>query len=169
MSNVVALAFEGEETAKGMLNDVLKLEEQGKIEVLDAVIASRARGLGKNIKITQTKSATGKYAKRGTGIGFLAGLLLGGPILGAAGGAAIGAISGSMKDVGIDDDFIEKISAGLGQNTSAIFLMTQNADLEAVEKYLKPFKAHVLSTTLPAEGEARLKKLLSEEQFDSKL
>lgn len=167
MSNVVALAFEGEETAKGMLNDVLKMEEQGKIEVLDAVVASR--GLGKNINIEQTKSAKGKYAKRGTGIGFLAGLLLGGPILGAAGGAAIGAISGSMKDVGIDDDFIDKISAGLSPNTSAIFLMTQNADMEAVEKYLKPFKARVLTTTLDPEAEAKLTKLLSEEKFDSKL
>jgi uncharacterized membrane protein len=167
MSNITALAFDGEETAKGMLKDVLKLEEQGKIEVLDAVVASR--GVGKNVNIEQTKSLKGKYAKRGTGIGFLAGLLLGGPILGAAGGAAVGAISGSMKDIGIDDDFIEKISAGLGANTSAIFLMTQNADMEAVEKYLKPFKARVLSTTLPDEGEAKLKNLLSKEEFDSKL
>lgn len=167
MSNITALAFDGEQTAKGMLNDILKLEEQGKIEVLDAVVASR--GVGKNVNIEQTKSLKGKYAKRGTGIGFLAGLLLGGPILGAAGGAAVGAISGSMKDIGIEDDFIEKISAGLGANTSAIFLMTQNADMEAVEKYLKPFKARVLSTTLPAEGEAKLKNLLSKEEFDSKL
>lgn len=163
MSNVIALAFEGEETAKGMLNDVLKLEEQGKIEVLDAVIASR--GVSKNVNIKQTQSAKGKFAKRGTGIGFLAGLLLGGPILGAAGGAAVGAISGSMKDVGIKDDFIEQISAGLGQNSSAIFLMTQNADMEAVEKYLKPFKARVLTTTLPPEEEARLQKLLESEQY----
>lgn len=164
MSNVVALAFEGEETAKGMLNDVLKLEEQGKIEVLDAVIASR--GVGKNVNIKQTQSAKGKYAKRGTGIGFLAGLLLGGPILGAAGGAAVGAISGSMKDVGIKDDFIEQISAGLGQNSSAIFLMTQNADMEAIEKYLKPFKARVLTTTLDPEAEAKIVKLLSEEKYN---
>ena len=167
MSNITALAFDGEETAKGMLKDVLKLEEQGKIEVLDAVVASR--GVGKNVNIEQTKSLKGKYAKRGTGIGFLAGLLLGGPILGAAGGAAVGAISGSMKDVGIEDDFIEKISAGLGPNSSAIFLMTQNADMEAIEKYLKPFKARVLSTTLPAEGEKKLVDLLSKEEFDSKL
>ena len=167
MSNIVALAFEGEETAEGMLNDVLKMEEQGKIEVLDAVVASR--GIGKNVEIKQTQSAKGKFAKRGTGVGFLAGLLLGGPILGAAGGAAIGAITGSMKDVGINDDFIAEIVKGLGANTSALFLMTQNADIEAVEKYLKPFKARVLSTTLDAEAEANIQKLLDSEQFDSKL
>jgi uncharacterized membrane protein len=167
MSNITALAFEGEETAKGMLNDVLKMEEEGKIEVLDAVVVSR--GIGKNVNIEQTQSAKGKYAKRGTGVGFLAGLLLGGPILGAAAGAAVGAISGSMKDVGIKDDFIEQIAAGLGQDSSAIFLMTQNADMEAVEKYLKPFKARVLTTTLDPEVEGKITKLLSEEKFDSKL
>ena len=167
MSNIVALAFEGQETAKGWLKDLSKLAEEGHIEILDAVIASR--GVGKNVDIEQTQSAKGKFAKRGTGIGFLAGLLLGGPILGAAGGAAVGAITGSMKDVGIEDGFIEEIAAGLAPNSSAIFLMTQNANMEVVEKYLQPFKARVLSTTLPAEGEARLQKLLSEEKFDSKL
>ena len=99
----------------------------------------------------------------------VAGLLLGGPILGAAGGAAVGAISGSMKDVGIKDDFIEEIVAGLAPNSSAIFLMTQNADMEAVENYLKPFKARVLTTTLDPEVEGKITKLLSEEKFDSNL
>ncbi|HBX68325.1 MAG TPA: hypothetical protein DEH25_02765 [Chloroflexi bacterium] len=164
MSNIVAFAFEGEETAEGMLGNVLKLEEQGKIEVLDAVVASR--GIGKNVDIKQTQSAKGKFTKRGAGVGFLAGLLLGGPILGAVGGAAVGAISGSMKDVGIKDDFIEQIAAGLGPNSSAIFLMTQNADMEAVEKTLKPLQARVLTTTLDPEVEAKIKKLLAEEKYN---
>ena len=146
-----------------MLNDLRKLEEQGKIEILDAVVASR--GTGKDVQIRQPHSAKGKLAPRGTGVGFL----VGSPILGAAGGTAIGAIAGSMKDVGIDDKFINQISAGLGQNSSAIFLMAQHADMEAIESYLKPFEARVLSTTLPAEAEAKLKNLLLQEQFDSDL
>jgi uncharacterized membrane protein len=162
MSNIVALMFEGEDTAKGMLNDLEKLEEQGHIEILDAVIASR--GVGKNINLKQTRKVTKKYAGRGTGIGFLAGLLLGGPILGAAGGAAVGAITGSMKDVGIDDAFIEEIAQGVAPDTSALFLMTQNAD-QTVLDYLKPFKARVLTTTLPPEEEERLQKLLESEQY----
>jgi uncharacterized membrane protein len=162
MSNIVALAFEGEETAKGWLKDLNKLADEGHIEILDAVTASR--GVGKNVEIEQTHSAKGKYAKRGTGVGFLAGLLLGGPILGAAGGAAVGAITGSMKDVGIDDNFIEEISKGVAPHSSMLFLMVQNAD-EKVMEYLKPFKARVLTTTLPPEEEARLQKLLESEQY----
>ena len=162
MSNIVALAFEGRETADGWLKDLNKLAEDGHIEILDAVVASR--WVGKDVDIKQTQSAKGKYAKRGTGIGFLAGLLLGGPILGAAGGAAVGAITGSMKDVGIEDSFIEEIAQGVAPNTSMLFLMVQNAD-EKVMEYLKPFKARVLTTTLPPEEEARLQKILESEQY----
>jgi uncharacterized membrane protein len=162
MSNIVALMFEGEETAEGMLKDLQGLAEKGHLEILDAVTASR--GVGKEVDLEQTQKVAKKYAGRGTGIGFLAGLLLGGPILGAAGGAAVGAITGSMKDVGIDDNFIEEISAGLGQNSSALFLMVQNAD-EKVLDYLKPFKARVLTTSLPAEQEKNLQKLLESEQY----
>lgn len=162
MSNIVALAFEGEETAKGWLKDLDKMAEDGHIEILDAVIASR--GVSKHIEVKQTQSAKGKFAKRGTGIGFLAGLLLGGPILGAAGGAAVGAVTGSMKDVGIDDKFIDDITQGIAPNSSMLFLMTQNADDKVLE-YLKHFKARVLTTTLPQEEEARLQKLLESEQY----
>jgi uncharacterized membrane protein len=162
MSNIVALMFEGEETAEAMLESLNDLAEKGHIEILDAVIASR--GVGKDVDIKQTTKVTKKYAGRGTGIGFLAGLLLGGPILGAAGGAAVGAITGSMKDVGIDDKFIQDIAAGVAANTSALFLMVQNAD-EKVMEFLKPFKARVLTTSLPAEEEARLQKLLESEQY----
>lgn len=162
MSNIVALAFEGQETAKGWLKDLEKMAEDGHIEILDAVVVSR--GASSNIEIEQTQSMKGKYAKRGTGIGFLAGLLLGGPILGAVGGAAVGAVTGSMKDVGIEDQFIEDIAQGAGPNSSMLFLMTQNAD-EKVLNYLKPFKARVLTTTLPPEEEARLQKLLETEEY----
>ena len=162
MSNIIGLGFEGRETAKGWLKDLEKMAEEGHIEILDAVLVSR--GVGDHVEMKQTTKLTGKYAKRGTGIGFIAGLLLGGPILGAAGGAAVGAITGSMKDIGIEDQFIADIAQGIGPNSSMLFLMTQNAD-EKVINYLKPFKARVLSTTLPPEEEARLQKLLESEQY----
>jgi uncharacterized membrane protein len=162
MSNIVGLAFEGRDTAKGWLNDLEKMAEDGHIEILDAVLVSR--GVSDHVEMKQTTKLTGKYAKRGTGIGFLAGLLLGGPILGAVGGAAVGAITGSMKDIGIDDKFIADIAQGIGANSSMLFLMTQNADEKVIE-YLRHFKARILTTTLPPEEEARLQKLLKSEEY----
>ena len=104
-------------------------------------------------------------AKIGAGAGIFAGLLLGGPIGGLAAGAAIGAITGKMKDYGIDDKFIKEISAGLGYNSSAIFLLVKEARGEEVMERLKPYKGVVLSTTLAPEAQARLEQALSKEEF----
>lgn len=162
-SEIVALMFEGSETAKGMLENFLRMQEEGDIVLEDAVIVSR--GVSDQVEIKQTQSETGKFSLRGSGVGLLAGILLGGPIGGLVGGAAIGAIAGKMKDVGIDDKFIKNTSEALAPNTSAIFLMVKEANIEAVEKLLKPFKAVVLTSTLSKENEAKLRKLLDQEDY----
>jgi uncharacterized membrane protein len=161
-SEIVVLGFQDQLGAEEMLDTLGKMQEEGLIELEDAVVASR--GGGTNVEIKQTTSETGKFALRGTGIGFLAGLLLGGPILGLAGGAAIGAITGAMKDQGIDDKFIREVSEWVKPDTSALFLLVKEAKAEQVHKQLKPFKAQVLTTTLPEEAEQRLKRTLAEER-----
>lgn len=160
-SQVVVLGFDNQYAAEGMLESITKMQEEGLIELEDAVIASR--GPGTQVEIQQTRSETGKFALRGTGIGLLAGLLLGGPILGLAGGAAIGAISGAMKDHGLDDKFVNQVSEWVRPNTSALFLLVKEAKGEEVLARLKPFKAKILTTTLSDEQEKRLKEILAKE------
>ena len=160
-SNIVVLAFDGQHTAKATLLDIQKMQEDGLLNIVDAVVASS--GPGGNIKIKQTHSDKGKFALRGSGIGLLAGLLLGGPIGGLVGGAAVGAIAGALKDYGIDNDFIEEVSESLKPDSSALFLMVKNAKVEETLERLKPFKAKVLSTTLSEEQEQKLKRVLEKE------
>jgi uncharacterized membrane protein len=161
-SKIVVLGFDSQFGAEGMLNDFNRMEEEGLIEIEDAVVASR--GIGGHISVKQTKSVKGKFAKVGSAVGLLAGLLLGGPVLGLAAGAAVGAITGSFKDYGIDDDFIEKVNAWIQPNHSALFLLIKEAKAEEVLAKLKPFKAFVLSTDLPEEGRKRLEKALEKEE-----
>jgi uncharacterized membrane protein len=162
MANIVALMFEGAETAESMLDNFMEMQEKGIIELEDAVVASR--GPGTEVKVKQTHSVTGKYTLRGSGVGLLAGLLLGGPIGGLVGGAAVGAIAGKMKDIGIDDDFVKNTSTALAPNTSAIFLMVKEANAEEVLAELKPFKGIVLTSTLTDEQEKVLRKTLEREE-----
>ena len=162
MANIVALMFEGAETAESMLDNFMEMQEQGIIELEDAVVASR--GPGTNVEITQSQSVTGKYTLRGSGVGLLAGILLGGPIGGLVGGAAVGAIAGKMKDVGLDDDFIKQTSTALTPNSSAVFLMVKEAKAEEVLEQLRPFKGVVLSSTLTEEREKVLRKTLEREE-----
>jgi len=161
-STIIVLGFQDQLGAEEMLDILGKMQEDGLVKLEDAVVASR--GNEPNVEIKQTHSETGKFAVRGTGIGFLAGLLLGGPIVGLAGGAAIGAITGRLKDQGIDDKFVREISEWVKPNTSALFLLVKEAKAEEIYEQLKPFRAQVLTTTLSEEAERRLRRTLAEEQ-----
>jgi uncharacterized membrane protein len=159
-SRIVVLGFDNEYAADGMLEDFNRMRDEGLIDLEDAVVATR--GVGTRVEIKQTRSLWGKYTGRGTAIGLLAGLLVGGPILGLVGGATIGAIVGGLKDYGIDDDFIDELSEWVAPNSSALFLLVKEAKAEEVLKRLRPWKAKVLTTTLPEEGEKRLQEVLAE-------
>lgn len=158
----VSKAFKEPTQAENMLENVLLWQERGIIEMEDAVTAYR--GESGPIEIKQTQSLAGKYSLRGSGIGLLAGVLLGGPIGGLVAGSAIGAISGKLKDIGIDDKFIKKLTEGMHPNSSALFLLGKSPDPEAFMKEITPFKATVAMTTLPEEREKALRAALKREQ-----
>ncbi|NJN80919.1 MAG: DUF1269 domain-containing protein [Caldilineaceae bacterium] len=160
--NVVVLMFEDQISAENMLDNMVKWQEEGLVKIADAVTVTR--GVGPDLEIKQTHKFAGKYSRRGAGIGLLGGLLIGGPIGGLIAGAVIGGIGGAMKDYGIDDKFIEEVSAGLKQESSALFLMVVEADGPRMLEVLRPFKARVASTTLDPDQEARLVDALAREE-----
>jgi uncharacterized membrane protein len=164
-SRIVVLGFDNQHAAEGMLQDFNQMQEEGLIAIEDAVVASRGEGTRVNIK--QTHSETGKFTRRGAGVGLLAGLLLGGPIGGLVGGAAVGAVTSALKDYGIDDSFINEVSEWVQPNSSALFLLVKEAKAEEVLERLRPFQASVLTTTLSEEAERKLRKSLAEEERPS--
>jgi uncharacterized membrane protein len=162
-NNIVVLGFKNQYGAEAMLEDIQKWQEEGLIELEDAVIASRAAG--GDIQIEQTHKQEGRFALRGGGAGLLAGLLLGGPILGLVGGVAAGGIVGALKDYGLDDAFVKEVSQWVQPETSALFLLVKDAKADEVLEKLRPHGAIVLTTTLAPEQEKRLQQALAEEQY----
>ena len=165
-NNIVVLGFESEYGAEAMLEDVRRWQEEGLIEVEDAVIASA--GPGGKVDIKQThRSEKGKFALRGGGVGLLAGALLGGPILGVVAGVAVGALKGRSKDkkFGLDEEFVEQVSGWVHANRSALFLLVKQANAEQLRVKLRPLKATILSTTLAPEQERNLRQALAEEEY----
>ena len=162
-NNIVVLGFKSQYGAEAMLEDIRKWQEEGLIELEDAVIASRAAG--GDIQIEQTHKQGGRFALRGGGAGLLAGLLLGGPILGLAAGVAAGGIAAALKDYGLDDTFIKEVSQWVQPETSALFLLVKEAKADEVLEKLRPYGAVVLTTTLAAEQEERLRQALAEEEY----
>jgi uncharacterized membrane protein len=94
--------------------------------------------------------------------GSLVGLLFLNPLLGAAVGASAGAVSGALTDVGIDDEFMKKLSEGLQPNTSVLFVLVRKATPDKVVDEIKQFGGTVLQTSLSHEDEAKLQAALDE-------
>ena len=178
-SKLVAVFFEGQHTAAGMLDTLRELERRGALSIEDAVVVSRAAvseqlvlhpaGIsggpatvipGSPVDVDQTTYRRGRGAAKGAGMGLLAGWLLGGPI----GGLALGALVGGMIDRGIDDSFVDQVSGQLHSDSSALLVLAAAADLPAVLEDIRPFKGTVLSTELSPEAERSLRAALAHEK-----
>jgi uncharacterized membrane protein len=80
---------------------------------------------------------------------FLAGLALGAPPLtGAAVGALVRAAGGTPAEVGIDDDFIDKVQGLMKPGTSALFVLDQECDMDAILQGLRGLGGTILKTNV---------------------
>ena len=85
------------------------------------------------------------------------------PLLGAAIGAATGALAGSLNDVGIDDSFINKVRDQVTPGTSALFVMTSDAVIDKVhEAFAGHAPSELLFTNLSHEQETALRDVFAE-------
>jgi len=155
MSNLIAIAFDDEQSATKFLDEVGRLKREGLIELDDAATLVRNRD-GK-AKIKQASNLVGAGALGGAFWGMLIGLLFWAPLFGLAVGAAFGALAGKASDYGIDDKFIKETSAKLQPGSSAIFLLVHNAQVDKVVEDLKQFHGEIIHTSLSNEQEAQLK------------
>lgn len=150
----------------GAQQAVLTLEQLAResiISVHDAATVSWETGK-KKPKTRQLTPTASAGALGGTFWGMLFGLLFFVPLLGAAIGAATGALSGAFADVGIDDQFIDRVRAEVTPGTSALFLMSSDA---VIDKVKDAFAGHqpddLIFTNLSAEQEAALREVFDEE------
>ena len=72
-----------------------------------------------------------RAAGKGSVLGALVGMLVLAPAAGAAAGAGVAAIAQRLRGTGIDQDFLEGVTAHLTPGTSALLVLSSDADLEA--------------------------------------
>src|SRR6516165_2264659 len=111
MSTFVVIDYESEEKAEEVRLALLKMQKEYLVDVADAVVVVRDEK-GK-VRLRQMYNLTAAGAMTGGFWGALIGLIFLNPLFGFALGAAAGAISGALRDVGIDDNFMKSLGETL--------------------------------------------------------
>ena len=84
------------------------------------------------------------------------------PLLGVVVGAVAGASAASMRDVGIDDEFIDEVRRKVTPGTSALFALTSQGVPDKVAEAFRGVDGELLHTNLSTEQEARLREVFAE-------
>jgi uncharacterized membrane protein len=105
---------------------------------------------------TQHGDGRGSSAGWGAFWGLLFGTLFFAPLLGAAAGAGIGALSGSMRDVGITPEQLDTLRWQIREGTSALFALTDRADLAALAERFHGMRWLLIDTNLTEPERGRL-------------
>lgn len=168
MSDLVAICFDGKDTAEKVLNDLRQLQKEFVVEMADACWVTRDAD-GK-LNLHQSVNLVGGGAMSGAGWGGLWGMLIGllvlnpvaGFAIGAAAGAAGGALAGKLSDYGINDDFIRQVGEAVSGETSALFVLFRKITLDKVLPDLEQYHGRILRTSLSGEQEQALRQALAQ-------
>ncbi len=162
MGQLVVLGFDGVTAADEVLNKVRGLKAEHLIDLEDAVVVERDAEGKVHIKQALNLTALGATSGGLSGAfwGTLVGLLflnpLAGMAIGAATGVGAGALSGSLMDYGVNDEFVKKLSETIPNNSSALFVLVREVTMDKVVDAIQPWNPRVLNTSLSNEQEAKL-------------
>jgi uncharacterized membrane protein len=78
-------------------------------------------------------------------------------------GAAMGALTGSLADVGIDDSFIRRMRDEIEPGTSALFVLTSGGVLDKAKDAFRGQEMVLVETNLSHEQEDKLREVFADE------
>ena len=162
MATLVVIDYESEVKAEEVRLALLKMQKEYLIDLADAVVVVRDdKG---RVRLRQLYNLTAAGAATGGFWGALIGLLFLNPLFGFAIGAAAGAVSGALRDVGIDDNFMKELGATLKPGTAALCILVHQMTPDKVVEELQRYGGTLIKTNLCHENEGRLRAALSEVQ-----
>jgi uncharacterized membrane protein len=158
MSELVVFTYQHPDRAAEVLQHVatLKREHIRKplVTIEDAAVA--VKGEDGQVRVRQTLEAAMKARTVATGSlwGVLVGFLFGGPLVGALVGAGVSWLAGRRIDIGIDNDFVQKVSEDLRPGRSALLLLVKDTPIDTLAEVLNAQGGRLFHTTLSDEAAA---------------
>ncbi|MEM8570544.1 MAG: DUF1269 domain-containing protein [Pseudomonadota bacterium] len=165
MPDLIAVVFPSEAKAEEVRHEILAMAKEYLIEIGDAVVAVKTEN--GRVKLNQMLNTTAAGAAGGSFWGLLIGFIFMNPLLGVAAGAASGALAGRLTDVGINDDFMRKLSEEVSAGEAVLFLLVNRVTGDKVLKRIEGVGGRVLQTSLDTEAENKLRAALAEHHASS--
>jgi uncharacterized membrane protein len=161
MSDLIVIGYPDEETAEKVWDELVKLQQDFLVDMEDAAIIRRDQKGRLHVTTPAHHAVTW-----GTLSGLFWGVLIGliflwpiAPVVGVAGGI-MGAALGAAGDLGIKDEFWQRVQDMLQPGTSAIMVIVRKVTPDRFFEALKPYGGTVLKTSLPHDAEQQLMKAL---------
>jgi uncharacterized membrane protein len=140
-----------------------RLSGEGAVVIHGAATVTWASG-SQEMPRTRRLDALAEEDGLGTAFwGLLFGLVFFVPLLGAAVGTPSGALAVSLRDVGIDDVFVNRVRDQVTPGTSALFLLSPDADVDTVRDALdSQDPPELIVTTLTEDQHAALREVFAD-------
>lgn len=160
MSSLVVVGLPTVAEAEQIRRELVEIQKEQLLSLEDAVVVDKDED--EKVHLRQALNLTAAGAVGGGFWGSLVGLLFLNPLLGAAVGAGIGAASGSLSDLGINDEFLRELGTTLPAGSAALCLLARDAAPDRIIERLRAHAPHakLLRTNLSHTDEDRLRLLL---------
>lgn len=157
MSALVVITFDHAGEANELRRDIRALEQEGAVAIEDSAVIMKDEH-GKVHVVDETDKTVVKGAAVGGIIGLLLSFIF--PVAGIALGAIAGGLVGASMDMGVDKKFVKEVRDELKPNSSALFLIINEANINATLAAMRQHTGKVYQTNLPAELEDSLRDAL---------
>jgi uncharacterized membrane protein len=165
MHSLIVALFDSPDKAASAHQELLDAQLETRIAPEEiAVLVVEPNG---DVAVNDTAHPTIPTALSGGFVGVLVGLMLFNPALALIGGIAgigAGATMGALKDVGIDETFMNDLAAKLKPGSSALFIRVRQEEGQPIVDMLAPLSQKVLQAVLAHGDKSKLTTALSETQ-----
>ena len=152
MKHLWAVGYDDMDRASQVRDEIVKLGwVDNRLLLTDLVVV--VRHLDGSFILDREHFPTSSNIMGASAVGFLAGLVVGVPIVGAAIGAMVGGAGTAMHAIsaGIADDFVKDVQRLMKPGTSAIFVLDSEGDMDVILHAIRGLGGTVLKTNVDVE------------------
>jgi uncharacterized membrane protein len=146
-----AIGYDDTKRANQVRDEIIKLGWDKHYLILEdvAVVVRHPDG---SFTLDRESFPTASYIVGCTAVGFLVGLVLGAPLVGATVAAVTGGVGTAVSaSVGIGDDFVREVEGLMKPGTSALFVLDVEGDMDVILHAIRGLGGTVLKTNVDLE------------------